>query len=448
MRKSLKKYRPKIINYRSYQNFSNEKYRETLINNLSKENFINNDDAFQRFCHISLDALNKHAPHKKKHARGNQMPFSNKELSKAIVMRTKLRNIFLQNRSEENRILYTKQRNFCVSLFRKTKKRYYENLNEKLAVDNKLFWETVKPLLSDNVAGKDEIHLIENHELVKTDLETAEILNNFFSNIVQNLEISRYSNDESLVSNTNDATLKAILKYRNHPSIIAIRRKCKDKGNFNFIEVDQKKIEKEMLKLDVNKVLQSSDIQIKGLKENSDIFSNFLCNSFNNSIKLSTFSEILKYADITPLYKKGKKDIKGNYRPVSIFPNLSKIFEKCMFEQMPQFFENIFLKYQCGFQKGFRTQQCLLAMLEKWKRSVDNSKMFGALLTDLSKAFDCLDHELLIAKLNVYCFSLTVLKLVQNYLSNRKQWTKIISTGSSLLEIIFGVPQGSNLGLN
>ena len=72
--------------------------------------------------------------------------------------------------------------------------------------------------------------------------------------------------------------------------------------------------------------------------------------------------------------------------------------------------------------------------------------MFGALLTDLSKAFDCLDHELLIAKLNVYCFSLTVLKLVQNYLSNRKQWTKIISTGSSLLEIIFGVPQGSNLG--
>ena len=65
MRKSFKKYQPKIINYRSYKNFSNEKYRETLINNLSKENFINNDDGFQRFC---LDALNKHAPRKKKHA--------------------------------------------------------------------------------------------------------------------------------------------------------------------------------------------------------------------------------------------------------------------------------------------------------------------------------------------------------------------------------------------
>ena len=104
---------------------------------------------------------------------------------------------------------------------------------------------------------------------------------------------------------------------------------------------------------------------------------------------------------------------------MSILLNLSKIFEKCMFEQMSQFFENIFWKYQCGLRKGLSAQQCLLAMLEKWKRSVDNSKMFGALLTDLSKTVDCLNHELLIAKLNAYGFSLT-LKLVHNYLSSRK----------------------------
>ena len=117
-----------------------------------------------------------------------------------------------------------------------------------------------------------------------------------------------------------------------------------------------------------------------------------------------------------------------------------------MFKQMSQFFQNIFSKYQCGFRKGFSTQHCLLAMLEKWKRSIDHGKMFGALLTDLSKAFDCLDHELLIAKLNPYGFSLTALKLVHSYLSNRKQRTKINSSYSSWLEIIFGVPQGSILG--
>ena len=154
--------------------------------------------------------------------------------------------------------------------------------------------------------------------------------------------------------------------------------------------------------LDANKASQNSDIPIKLLKENADIFSDFVCASFNSSINTSKFPENLKLADITPAYKKGKKDIKGNYRPVSILPNLSKIFEKQIFKQMSHFFENILSKYQCGFRKGFSTQRCLLAMLEKWKRSVDNGKAFGALLTDLSKAFDCLDHELLIAKLNAY----------------------------------------------
>ena len=78
-------------------------------------------------------------------------------------------------------------------------------------------------------------------------------------------------------------------------------------ANVKIKAIDQKQIEKEILKLDVNKASQSSDIPIKVLKENNDIFSNFLCNSFNNSIKLSTFPEILKHADIPPLYKKGKK---------------------------------------------------------------------------------------------------------------------------------------------
>ena len=86
-----------------------------------------------------------------------------------------------------------------------------------------------------------------------------------------------------------------LLEYRNHPSIIAIQNKCKDKGNFNLIEADQKQIEKKILKPGENTASQSSNIPIK-----VDIFRTFLCNTFNNSIKLSTFTEILKHADITP----------------------------------------------------------------------------------------------------------------------------------------------------
>ena len=103
-------------------------------------------------------------------------------------------------------------------------------------------------------------------------------------------------------------------------------------------------------------------------------------------------------------------------------------------------------KYQCGFRKGFNAHHCLLAMLEKWKKAVDIKKVFGALLTNLSKAFDCLPHDLIIAKLNAYGFSLPALNLIQNYLANRKQRTKINDSYSPWSDILFGVPQGSILG--
>ena len=113
-------------------------------------------------------------------------------------------------------------------------------------------------------------------------------------------------------------------------------------------------------------------------------------------------------------------------------------------------------KYQCGFRKGYNAQHCLLAMIEKWKKAVDNGNVFGALLTDLSKAFDCLPHDLIIAKLNSYGFNLTALNLIHNenakrfeiaYLTKWKQRTKINQSYSSWEDILFGVPQGSVLGL-
>ena len=114
---------------------------------------------------------------------------------------------------------------------------------------------------------------------------------------------------------------------------------------------------------------------------------------------------------------------------------------------MSNFFEDIFSKYQCGFRKGYSAQHCLLVMLEKWKRIVDYGGVFGALLTDLSKAFDCTPHDLFIAKLEAYGFQIDALKFIYDYLSNRKQRVKINETFSSWKDIEFGVPQGSILGL-
>ena len=104
--------------------------------------------------------------------------------------------------------LYAKQRNYCVSL-RKTKKAYYENLHERKVSDNKLFWKTVKPSLSKKFNTRERISLTENGKLVKTEKETAEVFNNFFGNIVKNLNISQYSDFDPIIENVKDPTLKS-----------------------------------------------------------------------------------------------------------------------------------------------------------------------------------------------------------------------------------------------
>ena len=154
----------------------------------------------------------------------------------------------------------------------------------------------------------------------------------------------------------------------------------------------------------------------------------------------------MKEADIVPVHKKKSKFSKENYRPISILPNISKVYERCLYDQISNFFEDVFSKYQCGFRKCYSAQHCLLAMIEKWKKIVDYGGVFGALLTDLSKAFDCIPHDLIIAKLEAYGFQTDALNLVYDYLSNRKQRVKINETFSCWKDIEYGVPQGSILG--
>ena len=96
-------------------------------------------------------------------------------------------------------------------------------------------------------------------------------------------------------------------------------------------------------------------------------------------------------------------------------------FENIMYNQMATFMEKYFSKFQCGFRKRYSTQQCLIALTKKWKSVVDGGKSFETLLTDLSRAFDCLTHELLLANLNAYGFSLSALRLICNYLFRKQQ---------------------------
>ena len=133
-----------------------------------------------------------------------------KALSKSIMERTRLRNAFLKNPTVANKLAYTKQRNFCVSLLRKVKREYFANLNEKNITDNK---------------SREKITLVKNEEVISDDVEVANTLNNYFSNVVKNLKIpEKFVTDSLPQSLSRHPTLNAILKYKNHSSMHVIKR--------------------------------------------------------------------------------------------------------------------------------------------------------------------------------------------------------------------------------
>ena len=192
--------------------------------------------------------------------------------------------------------------------------------------------------------------------------------------------------------------------------------------------------------------MQKCDIPTNIIKKNYDIFSEFLFENFNNNLT-SLFPEQLKYADVKPIFKKDSlNDKKRNYRPVSILSNISKIYERLLYKELETYFESILSRYQCGFRNEFSVLTTLLPMIEKWRESIGSGGNFGALLTDLSKAFDCLPHDLLIAKLHAYGLDMPSLKLLHSYLTKRRQRVKINKTYSSWSEVLFGVPQESIIG--
>ena len=217
--------------------------------------------------------------------------------------------------------------------------------------------------------------------------------------------------------------------------------------SFSFSYTTQVKTYKTLQNLDNKKTCQENDIPVKIIKSYYDIFSYFIHHNFNNSLFSLIFPSELKKAHIIPIHnKKSKFDI-ANDRPVSILPVLSKIYERCIIDQMYCYFNQILSKRQCGFRQGHSTQHSLLHMVEKMEKSLDNSGVEGMLLTDLSKAFDCLRLDLLIAKLAAYGFDQPALCFIFSYLSDRAQRTEVNNAYSSYTDIKYGVPQGSILGL-
>ena len=451
LKTSYKKKPPKKVIYRHYKNYS----KQTFLNNLNFSlagidlHTMPHDD----FNDLLLKICNQSAPLKTKYVRGNDQPFMTKELRKEHMKRTRLLNIYRKNKNAENETAYKNQRNFCVKLLKKTKSDYYGSLKPSDINDSKKFWNNVKPLFTDKCIMKDNISLtvktgVFKEEVISDDGQLAYIFNNFFSNAVKSLNIDYFEHFsfDCIFSESEDPVINAIEKYSKHPSILKIKEHYPQTENFSFEPANIETVYKLIENLDVSKSSSVESVPARVLKDSIDVVSPKIVIDFNTAISTGVFPQQLKLADVIPLFKKNERQLKENYRPVSLLSSMSKIFERMMHTQMHNYMSKKLSIFLCAFQKFMNAQNCLLFLVETWRKGLDRSQKCGVLLTDLSKAFDCLPHDLIIAKLHAYGFDHPALKLILSYLSGRKQRVRVNATFSEYSNLDHGVPQGSVLG--
>ena len=404
-------------------------------------------DNYSSFENVFIDVLNRHASIKKNVIRANHAPYVTKALRKAIMKRSQLDKIYFKKRTQESFKKYKKQKKYCSRLYKRERKSFFESIDSSEITDNKTFWKNIQPFFSEKRKTVNKITLVnENEDILSNDKVVADEINSFFTNATKNLGITENTYIVDISNDITDPVNKAIYKFKNHPSILLIQRKVANDSTFSFNEAFFSEIEKELRSLNPNKAYTFKNIPPKILKESREYCSDIQQKLFNKTLSNKEFPDEFKLADVTTIYKKDDPNKSKNYRPVSVLPVVSKVFEKIIHDQISQYINSFLTPYLCGYRKGFSTQQALLSLIEKWKIVLDSKGYGGAVLMDLSKAFDTINHDLLIAKLHAYGFSKESLKLIKSYLSNCWQRTKVNLSFSSWSELILGVPQGSVLG--
>ena len=242
----------------------------------------------------------------------------------------------------------------------------------------------------------------------------------------------------------NDQLTAIIKKFQNHPSIKKLKSKYNFQEKFSFKPVPVNYVESIIKNIPNNKAARG-EIPLHILKQCGFTYQ-MLTDCINDALSQGIFPDSLKFANITPVHKKDEATDKQNYRPVSVLPLLSKVFEKVIYDQLSQYLDKYLNSLLCGFRKAHSSQHALFKLLQAWQEELDKSGFVGTILMDLSKAYDTLPHDLLVAKFEAYGIDKNGLNLIHNYLTNRKQRTKVSSSYSDWYDIVRGVPQGSILG--
>ena len=318
------------------------------------------------------------------------------------------------------------QHNARNSIIRLRKQEYFTRIIDENKGDISKTWKTVNEILGRKNTSKLPQFLQKGHKRIDDEKEIANTFNSYFTCIGSSISKNVKKSSKHFTDYLGNSTRESIF----------------------FLPTNENEIIEVVKQLRNTSSAGHDDISVTFLKKIIYAIATPLSIIFNLSITTGIVPNSLKLAKVTPVHKKGDKHSVQNYRPISLLPAFSKILERIIYNRLYKHLlqNNILAKEQFGFRPLYSTEMALLCTLEQILTSLDNKETVMAIFIDLSKAFDSLDHNVLLYKLEHYGIRGVPLHWFKNYLSDRKQFTSVNGTNSSTLPLTCGVPQGSILG--
>ena len=333
---------------------------------------------------------------------------------------------YSKNKTEFNKSAYTSYRNKLKALLRKAQRQYYANEFYKRKSNTKATWTLINQILNKKDSTI-EIDFLASHNCVSSSPDDiANTMNDYFTSIGSRLASACPPSTTSFTSFLPPPLPHTIVFFPTTAMEI-----------FNIIT-----------NLEVSSSCGMDGIPACVIKFVADCIASPLSVLINHSIRTSTFPDTLKIAKIIPIYKSGARSDPSNYRPIALLSTFSKIYEKVIYSRMIDFIKkhDILYSYQYGFRANHSTELALIKLLDTITANWDAGKYACSVIIDLQKAFDSIDVDILLTKLQWYGFRGLAHKFLYSYLKSRSQFVSLSSTQSSILPTSHGVPQGSILG--
>ncbi len=427
--RKFKRYRgePKLIKVRSYKNFVEENFLTDLryADWSFFLNFNDLDQACEIFNTITKTVAEKHAPFFAHKIKGKLQAWVTPEFILAIKERDFLRKTANKSKSITDWEKFTQKRNQVNRMNFTLKRDFFNNLLTEDAKRPKKLWNTLKKLVPDGKATNTNVkRLVVDGEEVTDPKGIADHFNKFFVNVGVTLA-SKFSSDTTKIN----------------PPV--------SENMFKFTDINSKLVDKHIRKLKNGKATGLDGIDTRILKAGSPVLSIYLAKIFSLSLKIGYVPKCWKMKRVSPIHKGDEKTDPSNYRPISILPIPMKIFEKIVHDQVSTFIKenSVIQDRQSGFRKLFSTNTAVVDVSETILEQLDQNKFVGAVLIDLKKAFDTVDHKILLKKLWCHGLQDQSFEWFTSYLTDRQQLTLLNNVESDLLhEDAYGVPQGSVLG--